>query len=321
MRQRTPSLFTLVPGPWSDSASVVEALERHEIVSSVRGNGELSPGQVAVEVITDDGLAEAFSWGRRGPLPEDLVHVIGRCGRAALVEVAHRLDLEPAEVARIGRALWAEGGVAVRMEGSGAASEWQPWLERLESGTTASIYDSAVLIVRDDDSTYFTCGMHQFDLPDAQIAHDEPGVAIDWLDTFNIYQLAENPALGSGHTFRPNADVPARTLERWPDHRHHPRDGRHNPFGVWRLLPESAARVQPTKLVPVIMPSLVAMLAAMERQQRRPLRASEVSELVAKSPCIAMERAQALALEQSRGYADLEPDLAWEQWQLIREML
>ncbi len=311
----------LVPGPWCDSASVIEALERHEVVSSIRGDGQLATGEIAVEVITDDSLAEAFSWGRRGPLPDDLVQAIGHCGSAALVEVAHRLDREPGVVARVGRALWAEGGLAVRMEGSGAASEWQPWLERVESREPAAIYDSAVLIVRDDDGIYFTCGMHQFDLPDAQIAPDEPGVAIGWLDAFNTYQLAENPPLGSGHTFRPNADVPARTLERWPDHRHHPSDGRHNPFGVWRLLLESAARVQPKELVPVIMPSLAVVLANMESKQGRPLKPAEVSELVANSPCIAMKRADALTLEQSRGYADLEPDLAWEQWQLVRETL
>lgn len=313
-------MYLLVPGPWSDSAGVIEALGRHGIVAVARGDAQLAPSQIAVEVITEDGLAEGFSWGRKGPLPDELTNRIGLCGRAALLEVAHRLDREPALVARIGRALYVEGGLAVRMEGSGAASEWQPWLEQLDSGTPASIYESAVEIVRDGD-TYFTCGMHQFDLPDAQISSDDSASAIDWLDELNVYQLAENPLLGSGHTFRPSTGLASRTLERWPDHRHHPNDGRHNPFGIWRLLPDRDARVQPTKLVPVIMPSLVAMLAAKEKEQGRPLEPSEVAELVANSPCIAMERSDALSLEQSRGYADLEPCLAWEQWQIVRETM
>jgi hypothetical protein len=311
----------LVPGPWSDSASVIEALGRHGIVAFARGDTRLAPGLIAIEIITEDRLAEGFLEGRKGPLPHDLLHRIGLCGRAALLEVAHRLDYEPASVARVGRALYAEGGFAVRMEGSGAASEWQPWLEQLESGTPTSIYESAVVIVRDDDDTYFTCGMHQFDLPDAQISSEDSGTAINWLDELSVFQLAEKPLLGSGHTFRPSTDVPSRTLERWPDHRHRPNDGRHNPFGIWRLLPEADARVQPTKLVPVIMPSLVAMLASTEKNQGRPLGPSDVSELVANSPCIALERSDALKLEQSRGYADIEPDLAWEQWQIVRETL
>lgn len=321
MRHRTPSVFLLVPGPWPDSASVIEALERHGIVAIPRVCAQLEPGQIFVEVIMDDRLAEGFSWGRTGSLPEELIQRIGLCGRAALIEIAHRLDREPVFVARVGRAFHAEGGLAVRMEGSGAASEWQPWLEQLESGSPAGIYERAILVVRDDDDTYFTCGMHQFDLPDAQISSDDSDVAIDWLDKFSVYQLAQSPKLGSGHTFRPSSNVPARTLERWPDHRHHPNDGRHNPFGVWRLLPEGVARIQPTELVPVIMPSLTAMLAAKENELGRRLEPSEVSALVAKSPCVALERSDALKLEQSRGYADIEPDLAWEQWQIVRETL
>jgi hypothetical protein len=321
MNERVPSVFILVPGPWSDSAAVADALTRRGIAASVRADSQLASGEVAVEVVADDGLAQAFSWGRRGPLPEDLVGAIGQCDRAALVEAAYRLDKESSVFARIGHALRAEGGLAVRMEGSGAASEWQPWIERLESADPASVYDSAVLIVRDDDSTYFTCGMHQFDLPDAQISLDEPEEAIEWLDTFNVYQLAENPLLGSGHTFCPHEGALPRTLERWPDHRHHPSDGRQNPFGVWRHLPAGAARIKPSELVPVIMPSLVAMLASSEKNAGRPLSKDEVTGMVSSSPCIAMERSHAIAMEKSRGYADIEPDLAWEQWQIVRQTL
>lgn len=31
-----------------------------------------------------------------------------------------------------------------------------------------------------------------------------------------------------------------------------------------------------------------------------------------------MKPADALALERSRGYADIEPELAWQQWQIVR---
>jgi hypothetical protein len=43
-----------------------------------------------------------------------------------------------------------------------------------------------------------------------------------------------------------------------------------------------------------------------------------VETLVEQSPAITMERRDAIALEQSRGYADLEPELAWEQWLIVR---
>lgn len=320
MGRQAPSVFILVPGPWREPADVVAGLNHHGVEAFVRTDAALEPGQIVVEVISDANLGAAFSWGRRGPLPDELVREVQLCDKAALLEVGCRLDREPHLLVGLGRALQAEGGVAVRMEGSGAASAWQPWLDHLESATPADIYESAVLVVKEDDGTYFTCGMHQFDLPDSQIEMEDASAAIDWLETFNVFQLAECPVLGSGHTFSPNAEASKRTLERWPDHRHHPDDGRHNPFGIWRLLPEHAARVQPTQLVPVIMPSLVAMLLNKERELGRALESQEVSALVEQSPCIALERADALELEQSRGYADIEPDLAWEQWQLIREM-
>ena len=72
--------------------------------------------------------------------------------------------------------------------------------------------------------------------------------------------------------------------------------------------------------VPVITPSLVAQLLAAEGEKGAPLTQSEVEKLVDRSPAIAMALADALTLERSRGYADLEPRQAWAQWQLVREM-
>jgi hypothetical protein len=33
-----------------------------------------------------------------------------------------------------------------------------------------------------------------------------------------------------------------------------------------------------------------------------------------------MEHGRARSLERSRGYADIDPELAWEQWNLVRSM-
>ncbi|HEU5076871.1 MAG TPA: hypothetical protein VFU02_21925, partial [Polyangiaceae bacterium] len=100
-----------------------------------------------------------------------------------------------------------------------------------------------------------------------------------------------------------------------------PHDGRYNPFGIWRLQEPAAARIAPVKLVPTIMPSLVALLRATERSQGRPLTQHEVERLVSNSTAIAMEPKDVRALERSRGYADIEPELAWQQWQIVRNAL
>lgn len=318
MRKRVLTTFMLVPGPWRDAPAVVAALQRHGIRSLVRSDDPPAAGEIRVEVVVDEDLGEGFSWGRRGPLPDDLVESIARCGRAALVEVAASLAAEPGVFGEVGRALWREGGLAVRMEGSGAASEWEPWLEQIDTGTPQAVFYAAVDLVQGANNTYFTCGMHQFDMADAQVEAVDPAVAVGWLDTFNVFQLAESPVLGSGHTFSPAAGDPVRTLERWPDHRHHPSDGRHNPFGLWRLLLPAEARVEAVAIPPVIIPALVAVLAAKEQEAGAPLTPAEVAAIVDESPCIAMRQADAITLERSRGYADLEPELAWEQWQIVR---
>lgn len=318
MRERIASFFLLVPGPWESAEKVVSALGRHGIAALASSSTPIASGQVLVQVVDDDDLAQGFAWGRAGRLPSDLVARVGACSRAAVIECGQRFDENPSRIVALGRALQAEGGVAVRTEGSGAASEWEPWLERLESGSAFDLYESAVLLVGDDDDVFFTCGMHHFDLPDAQIAMPDARAASAWLDAFCVYQLAEHPALASGHTFAPTREDERRAMVRWPDHRHDPNDGRHNPFGVWRFAEPGAASIESSALVPTPIPSLSALLKATEDSQSRSLSAAEVEAIVGQCACVAMDPRDVAALERSRGYADIEPELAWEQWQIVR---
>ncbi|MCA9677314.1 MAG: hypothetical protein KC464_19980 [Myxococcales bacterium] len=319
MTDRIPSFFLLVPGPWEHPREVIDALRARGISAAPRAGTPALDG-VYVDVVADRDLARGFAWGPDGALPDDVVALVDGFGRAALVEIAQRLDRAAARAAALGRALRDVGGVAVRMEGSGAASTWEPWLARLDSGLSTDLYAASVIRVQDDD-TQFTCGMHQFELPDAEIAMADPDTAARWLAGFGVFQLAEDPALASGHTFRPDDASPRRAFERWPDHRHHPDDGRHNPFGVWRFLPEGAPGLGAQDLVPTIIPALVAQLLAAERAKGSALTRMEVERLVAEAPAMAVDARRALALERSRGYADLEPRRAWEQWQLVRATL
>lgn len=318
MPDRVPSLFVLVPGPWREPAEVQRLLLGAQLPATVDPATPIQANEVRVTIIEDAGLSSAFAWGRRGRLPTDIVGRIAAVRHAALLECGFRLDQAPRQLARIGRLLRDAGGLAVRMEASGAASTWEPWLEQLESNDLARVYATAVLLVQGEGGAMFTCGMHHFDLPDAEIQMAEASDAAAWLDTFNTYQLVEAPALLSGHTFHPDADLPKRVIERWPDHRHHPSDGRHNPFGIWRFLEPGVRGVQPMRLPLVLVPPLVTLLVAAERSAGRPLSRDEVERLLGNASAIAMEPRDALQLERSRGYADIEPERAWEQWQLVR---
>lgn len=204
------------------------------------------------------------------------------------------------------------------MEASGGAWEWEKWFRRMEGGTARDLYEVGVITVQDEDGVLFTCGMQQFDLPDAEVSDVEPAEAVRWLDTFHIWQLEESPILASGHSFRPDGEAERRVIERWPDPRHASSDGRQNPYGLWRFLPPGETGIEAGATVPFLMPSLAATLMALEGRSERPLTREQVEAIVEKAPAIAMEPADALVMERSRGYADIEPERAWEQWQIIR---
>jgi hypothetical protein len=123
----------------------------------------------------------------------------------------------------------------------------------------------------------------------------------------------------SGDTFTSDSDTPRRRLERWPDDGYPPGHACHKPFGAWRLGAEGGEADSRGELRPVFIPPLAALLAAAEEKAGRRLRRGEVKRLTRKGACMMMTHADAKNLERGRGYADLEPELAWRQWQIVRE--
>ena len=79
-----------------------------------------------------------------------------------------------------------------------------------------------------------------------------------------------------------------------------------------------ARAIEPSGLLSVFMPSLAAALMAAEQSNGRPLTRLEVANIVESSRVVAMPPTPALAVEYSRGYADIEPERAWDQWQIVR---
>ena len=148
-------------------------------------------------MVEDPGVGAAVvgAWDRRAS---------GRAARssrtdyvAALVEVGRRLDEDLPALASLGRALHDAGGLAVRMERSGHAMDWTTWLSRVEGGDPRGLLALGMILARDADDHLFTCGMHHFDLPEAQMAIAEIEEAAYWLETLSLYLLLESPSLTS----------------------------------------------------------------------------------------------------------------------------
>jgi hypothetical protein len=308
-----PSVFLLVPGPWETEASLLEALATVTLSLGTFDDRPIAADHVRFGLVQDPaGFGNAMSWSRDGQRDE-LVTAASECTAAALIEIGTTLDLAVRALRPISEALRTAGGVGVRVESSGAAVDWSTWFAALDAETAHELVHHTTLLVANKEVSY-TTGMHAFLRPDALVHGYDP----DLLSIFCGHQVVEDPVLLTGHTFAAEPDQPGRALERWPDYRFTPDDGRHNPFGVWRMTEPGAAGLGATDPLPMILPPLVATLMAAEHEQGRPLIQEEVEAHVAKASTSLVAAAIAIQAERARGYADIEPRLAWEQWQIVR---
>jgi hypothetical protein len=64
----------------------------------------------------------------------------------------------------------------------------------------------------------------------------------------------------------------------------------------------------------VFIPSLAALLTALEQQKGEPLTESEVLAARDGAPVIMLERSRAAEFHKSRGHQDIDPADCWRQW-------
>ena len=81
--------------------------------------------------------------------------------------------------------------------------------------------------------------------------------------------------------------------------------------------PQSAS-APPEKLVIVITPSLISTLWRREKENGAPLTEQEVLAIRDGAAAVALPAASAAAVEESRGYRDIDPDNCWAEWQKAR---
>ena len=74
-------------------------------------------------------------------------------------------------------------------------------------------------------------------------------------------------------------------------------------------------------LVPVFTPPLIKLLQQKEKAKGAPLTREEVLEIRNNATMILVKAEEAQKMAHSRGFADLDADRAWEQWQELRKRL
>ena len=75
------------------------------------------------------------------------------------------------------------------------------------------------------------------------------------------------------------------------------------------------------ELIIAPVPALVAVLARLEQDKGAPLTEAEVIAARDRAACIAMPRHAYEAVSAARGYDDIDPELAWQEWQRVRVTL
>lgn len=233
-------MIVCVPGTWESRKAFLEA-----IVTTTSGEFMFAgmilahpKGKDHVELEFAEPyhqMAEAFSYAGQGKLSDETLHKIAQ--HRSVIYLHFPLDIasQRLRLVRFTEVISRCGGIAVKLENSGIAHEWERWFSLLRSDSPFDTYCASVVLTG-DERYYYSCGMHGFGLPDAQISRSfDIQEAADLLNQFNYYQIVEKPSLESGHTFSLTADSPRFRIESLTDERHPDDDLFHNPHGLWNL--------------------------------------------------------------------------------------
>jgi hypothetical protein len=314
-RRDQPALYSATSAPIVSSADSRTVIR---LALFLPGGRELRRAEVPGEWIENPrggSFADALSFGTVEP---PIVDKIDAAPGALLVQLTDDLREGRERVVAVVEALRERGALAVRLEQSKLGWAIDRWLALVRSGDPWALHRCAVTMLV-GDGRVVSCGMHAFSLPDAFVRMDAmtSGEAQELLSALNVYQLAEDPLLLSGQTFSPDAGSPRRVVQRWPDDGYPPDHWCHNPYGVWRLSAAGAQARPQTELHPLLMPALVLLLQTLE-EKAGPLTRRQVEETTKKATCVAVEHRHAQEIKRTPGYADNDPDLAWEQWCVVR---
>lgn len=235
-------LTLCIPGPWQDRDDFM----RRVITFPPEGRFMYLGGLLAdvpakehvkvVHVGRESEVAGEFERAGRGELSDATLQAIAAHGSFAFLQFPTPLPSQLAAIVKFCELFRAIGGIAVKIESSGIAHEFDTWLELL-AGNAFDQYRSVVALAGDERS-YYSCGMHLFDLPDCSVPRSmAPDVAADVMNRFNMYVLLERPRFEDGHTFSVDENSPRFRLKHVPDVRHAEDDLRHNPQGLWLVMP------------------------------------------------------------------------------------
>lgn len=242
MQEENPvDIVLAVPGIWLTRAEIVTSLAR-------KGRGFRLAGESLVNSATgenfdleiaghDPELMESYIAVGRGQLSlRDFAALDNHTYTLYLTGPGGSLERARSIMDAAAALLWA-GGLAVRVETSGAVHNVGQWLNcvRYQDSDIAALYH-AFVILNQQENTVFSCGMHNFGFRDgAVLIKTSPDEPVQTLQTFLQFLLQESPELRDGTIFSTQPGLPHYRLKGDYCTVYKPGDLLHNPFGLWRL--------------------------------------------------------------------------------------
>ncbi len=234
------NILVCIPGPWANSSELIAALVK------VHGADYLFAGRILLHAPSgasivaeiegfNEGMGESFKLGGQGKITEKELEKIANHKIAIYLHIPRPFPDTLAQLKQFSSAVLKAGGLGVKIENSGTAHGPKRWLELLGSDKPFHHYSAMVFLINDTEY-FFSCGMHNFVLPDCCISNKEDVKEAAYImNAFNVYHFAERPKLNDGHTFSPDSESPKYRLKKTADFIYGDDECFGNPFGRYIL--------------------------------------------------------------------------------------
>lgn len=233
-----------VPGPWPDHTALVRAIvstgpkPRFVAAGNIILDTESGAGMVFELQPHNSQMERAFAIASGGRMSEAELSSIGRHSTTAYL-IGQDCSVKGArQVMAAALHLLRAGGFGVKVDSAGLAHAAARWRYLTESPSTLSVYEAFVTLVGGAaGEVHYSCGMHNFGIPDSSVAGSVPARdAAGILTAFNHWALLERPDLRDGSWFSCAVNEPTFLLSR-RDYGYDDDDPLNNPFGRWHLDP------------------------------------------------------------------------------------
>ena len=237
MPKQEVEIVLCIPGPWENRSEFVERIVKDS-------GGYIFAGMILMNIETqesfelefegvDERMSAAFEaaghhWKDTPEMEliashKSVVYLISKGGS---LEAAHSI-MEAAN------GLLKAGGFAVKVESTGLAHPPADWAEQCKYNYLFKSHSSYVVYITDKET--YSCGMHNFGLPDAIVLSDESDNPAELLRVFTHYLLSESPQINDGQTFSVDSNAPGYRIVESECIDYGEDSLFNNPFGMWRL--------------------------------------------------------------------------------------